>query len=449
MELDEKVLAASRRYAATLDGRGVSPTVDALAALSVFRHKLPAAGLPPGEIVDRLDRVGSPATVATNGPRFFGFVTGAVLPAAAAAHNLAAAWDQNTALAAMSPVSAEIETVTLEWLRGLLGIPATALGSFVTGATMANFTGLAAARHSLLLRLDWEVEARGLFGAPAIQVVVGDEVHVSLIKALGMLGLGRERVIRVPTDGQGRMRVDSFPKLQAPAIVCLQAGNVNTGALDPAAELIALAHESKSWVHVDGAFGLWANASPALKGLATSYEDADSWATDCHKWLNVPYDSGLAFVRKPTDLTGALATQASYLPDGATADIEAMHRGPESSRRARAIDAWAAMLSLGSDGVAALIDGCCAHARHFAASLGSTPGCTILNDVVLNQVLVALETDERTSAWIDAIQAEGTCWCGGTVWHGRKAMRISVSSWMTTKNDVERSIAAMLLCRPA
>ena len=297
MELDEQVLAASRRYAAALDTRGVFPTSEALAGLSVFRHKLPAVGLSPGELIERLDRVGSPATVATNGPRFFGFVTGAVLPAAAAAHNLATAWDQNTALAAMSPLSAEIETVALGWLRGLLGIPETAIGSFVTGATMANFTGLAAARHALLMRLGWDVEAHGLFGAPAIEVVVGDEVHVSLIKALGMLGLGRERVIRVPTDGQGRMRVEAFPKLQAPAIVCLQAGNVNTGALDPAVELIALAHESGSWAHVDGAFGLWAQASPALKGLAAGYEDADSWATDCHKWLNVPYDSGLAFVR--------------------------------------------------------------------------------------------------------------------------------------------------------
>ena len=447
MELDEQVLAASRRYAAALDTRRVFPTADTLRGLSAFRHKLPAVGLSPGEIIERLDRVGSPATVATNGPRFFGFVTGAVLPAAAAAHNLATAWDQNTALAAMSPISTQIETVALGWLRDLLRIPETAVGSFVTGATMANFTGLAAARHALLMRLGWDVEARGLFGAPAIEVVVGDEVHVSLIKALGMLGLGRERVIRVPTDGQGRMRVEAFPKLQAPAIVCLQAGNVNTGALDPAVELIALAHESGSWAHVDGAFGLWAQASPVLKGLAAGYKDADSWATDCHKWLNVPYDSGLAFVRNPTDLTGALATQASYLPDGAS--IEAMHRGPESSRRARAIDAWAALLSLGSDGVAALIDGCCAHARHFAAALGSVPGCTILNDVVLNQVLVALNMDERTSAWIDAIQAEGTCWCGGTVWHGRKAMRISVSSWMTTKNDVERSLSAMLRCRPA
>ncbi len=447
MDLDEEVLAASRRYAAALDGRGVAPTAAALAGLSAFRHTLPAVGISPGEIIGRLDRVGSPATVATNGPRFFGFVTGAVLPVAGAAHNLATAWDQNTALAAMSPVSAEIEMVTLGWLRGLLGIPETAIGSFVTGATMANFTGLAAARHALLMGLGWDVEARGLFGAPAIEVVVGDEVHVSLIKALGMLGLGRERVTRVLTDGQGRMRVDAFPKLRAPAIVCLQAGNVNTGAFDPAVELIALARESGSWVHVDGAFGLWAQASPTFAGLAVGYGDADSWATDCHKWLNVPYDSGLAFIRNPADLTGALATQASYLPDGAS--IEAMHRGPESSRRARAIDAWAAMLSLGSDGVAALIDGCCAHARHFAAALGSVPGCMILNDVVLNQVLVALETDERTSAWIDAIQAEGTCWCGGTVWHGRKAMRISVSSWMTTKNDVERSLSAMLRCRPA
>jgi len=282
---------------------------------------------------------------------------------------LATAWDQNTALAAMSPVSAVIEDVALGWLRGLLGIPARALGTFVTGATMANFTGLAAARHALLARLDWDVEGRGLFGAPPINVIVGDEAHVSLIKALGMLGLGRERVIRVPTDGQGRMRADAFPALRAPAIVCLQAGNVNTGAFDSAAELIALARASASWVHVDGAFGIWAKASPSLASLVAGYEEADSWATDCHKWLNVHYDSGLAFVREAGDLTGAMGTTASYLPEGAT--IEAMHCGPEASRRARAVDAWAAMLSLGVDGVVAMIDDCCSHARMFAAGLSA------------------------------------------------------------------------------
>ncbi len=446
MDFGEQVLIAARRYAAEMDGRSVRPTDEAVAGLAAFRHALPARGVAPMDVIELLDRVGSPATVSTNGPRFFGFVTGATLPAAGPAHQLATAWDQNTALAAMSPVSAVIEDVALGWLRGLLGIPDRALGTFVTGATMANFTGLAAARHALLARLDWDVEGRGLFGAPPINVIVGDEAHVSLIKALGMLGLGRERVIRVPTDGQGRMRADAFPALRAPAIVCLQAGNVNTGAFDSAAELIALARASASWVHVDGAFGIWAKASPSLASLVAGYEEADSWATDCHKWLNVPYDSGLAFVREAGDLTGAMGTTASYLPEGAT--IEAMHCGPEASRRARAVDAWAAMLSLGVDGVAAMIDDCCAYARMFAAGL-SAAGCAVLNEVALNQVLVALETDERTSAWIEAIQREGTCWCGGTVWHGRRAMRISVSSYMTTAADVERSIAAMIRCRPA
>ncbi len=446
MRLDEQVLAAARRYAEQMDARGVAPSSEAVAGLAAFRHQLPARGVAPVDVIDMLDRVGSPATVSTNGPRFFGFVTGATLPAAGAAHQLATAWDQNTALAAMSPVSAAIEDVALGWLRGLLGIPDGAVGSFVTGATMANFTGLAAARHALLTGLGWDVEGQGLFGAPPIAVVVGDEVHIALIKALGMLGLGRERVIRVPTDAQGRMRADAFPALSAPAIVCLQAGNVNTGALDPARELIARAKDSSSWVHVDGAFGIWAQASPSLAWMADGYDAADSWATDCHKWLNVPYDSGLAFVRDARDLNGALSTTASYLPEGAT--IEAMHRGPEASRRARAIDAWAALLSLGTDGLTEMIDGCCAHARHFAEAL-SAAGCAVLNDVVLNQVLAALDTDERTSAWIAAIQVEGTCWCGGTVWHGRRAMRISVSSYMTTAEDVERSIAAMIRCLPA
>ena len=446
MELDEQVLIAARRYAAGMESRSVAPSAEAIAALAGFRHELAAQGLDAAEVIERLDRIGSPASVSTNGPRFFGFVTGATLPVAAAAHNLATAWDQNTALAAMSPVSAEIERVTLGWLCRLLGIPSIAAGSFVTGATMANFTGLAAARHALLARLGWNAEADGLFGAPPIDVVVGEEVHVSLLKALGMLGLGRDRVIRVATDGQGRMRADRFPKLSAPAIVCLQAGNVNTGALDDASELIPLARQSKSWVHVDGAFGLWAKASPTFAPLASGYEEADSWATDCHKWLNVPYDSGLAFVRDADALAGALSTSASYLPEGP--DIEAMHRGPEASRRARSIDAWAALLWLGTDGVADLVERCCGHARHFARDLAAA-GCAVLNEVALNQVLVALDTDDLTSAWIEAIQRDGVCWCGGTVWHGRKAMRISVSSWATSRVDVERSVAAMLRCRPA
>ena len=443
MELTEQVFAAIRRYEALRATRRVFPDADALVGLGSLGGALPAAGVSAERVVELLEEFAAPATVMTTGPRFFGFVTGGALPAAQAANWLGCAWDQNGALRVMSPVAAELENIALGWIASLLEIPDVALGSFVTGATMANFTGLAAARHALLAKQGWDVEALGLFGAPRIQVVVSDEAHVALVKALAMLGLGRDRVVRVPTDAQGRMRVDAFPQLSEPAIVCLQAGNVNTGALDPAEELIALARQSGSWVHVDGAFGLWAKAAPGYRELARGYEAADSWATDAHKWLNVPYDSGLVFVRDPAAMTGAMGLSASYLTAGA--GVEAMNRGPEASRRARGMDAWAALRSLGVDGVAELIDRCCRLARRFAAGLASG-GVSVLNEVCLNQAMVALDDDEQTLRWIEEVQREGVCWCGGTVWHGRRAMRISVSSWATSEADVDLSIESMLRC---
>jgi glutamate/tyrosine decarboxylase-like PLP-dependent enzyme len=388
-----------------------------------------------------LDEAGSPATVASAGGRYFGFVIGGSLPAALAANVLAAAWDQNTALRIMSPVAAELEDITLAWLRDLFQLPATAAGSFVTGATMANFTCLAAARNALLARSGWDVEALGLFGAPAFDVVVGEEAHASLRKALSLAGLGRDRVITVPADGQGRMRADSFPELTGPALICLQAGNVNTGAFDPADEICAIARKSQSWVHVDGAFGLWALCSPERAHLAHGFPDADSWATDAHKWLNVPYDSGLAFVRDANSLYRAMSLHAAYLHTGD--EREPAHYTPESSRRARAVDIWAALRSLGRTGLAAMIERNCRQAARFAEGLRAA-GHEILNDVVLNQVLVSFGADDRTRGIISAVQRDGACWCGGTTWHGRAAMRISVSSWATTDEDVERSLSAIL-----
>ena len=432
------------RYRETLDARPVAPSPETVARLSALGGSLPEAPQPPEQILALLDDVGSPATVATTGGRYFGFVTGGALPATVAASWLASAWDQNAALYVMSPVASELERIALGWLVDVLGLPAGTGGAFVTGATMANFTALAAARHAALQRVGWDVEADGLFGAPPITVVVGAEAHTTLHKALALLGMGRNRVITVPVDGQGRMRGDALPDpstLSGPAIVCIQAGNVNTGAFDPAGEIIPWARDIGAWVHVDGAFGLWAAAAPALAALMAGFADADSWATDAHKQLNTPYDSGLAFVRDPAALGAAMTATAAYLLTSDQRDP--MHYTPESSRRARGVEIWAALRELGRSGVADLVERCCLHATRFAEGLRDA-GYSILNDVVLNQVLVSFGDDETTRRVMTAIQQDGTCWCGGTVWQGRAAMRISVSSWATTDNDVERSLAAMI-----
>ena len=354
---------------------------------------------------------------------------------------LASAWDQNAGLVVISPTAAKLETIALRWLLDVLHLPATSAAGFVTGATMANFTCLAAARHALLQRAGWNVEEQGLFGAPPLTVVVGDEVHITALKAIAMLGLGRARVTRVPTDDQGRMRADQLPPLTDRTILCLQAGNVNTGAFDPMSSIIPRARDAGAWVHIDGAFGLWAAASPARAALVAGIDDADSWALDAHKWLNVPYDSGLAICRDRNALRGATAVSAAYLVQGA--EREPCEYTPELSRRARGVDVWAAMSSLGRSGIAELIERNCRQAARFAHGLRDA-GYEILADVVLNQVLVSFGDDDTTRRVIAGIQADGTCWCGGTVWHGRTAMRISVSSWATTDADVELSLAAMI-----
>jgi glutamate/tyrosine decarboxylase-like PLP-dependent enzyme len=395
----------------------------------------------PLEVLRQLDEIASPATVASAGGRYFGFVIGGSLPAALAANLLAGAWDQNAGLQVASPATSALEEICRKWLLSLLGLPAGSGVGFVTGATMANFAGLAAARHALLERQGWDVEARGLFGAPPITVVVGDEVHVSLLKALSLLGLGRERVVRVPVDGQGRMRPDALPSLSAPTILCLQAGNVNTGAFDPAAEIIPVARKANAWVHVDGAFGLWATACPSRSMLAEGIEQADSLATDAHKWLNVPYDSGLTFVREPLHLRAAMSASAAYLIEAG--QREPYHYVPEMSRRARGVEIWAALRSLGRSGLAALVERNCSYAARFAEGLHRA-GYEVLNQVVLNQVLVSFGDAKRTREVIRRVQEDGTCWCGGTEWQGRTAMRISVSSWATSDVDVERCLEAIL-----
>jgi glutamate/tyrosine decarboxylase-like PLP-dependent enzyme len=429
------------RYLNDILKRSVRPSELAVAQLASLRRPLDDAPADPAVVLRRLDEIGSPATLATAGPRFFGFVIGGSLPAALAANWLATAWDQNAGLVIASPIAAALEEVSLDWLVNLLGLPPETGGGFVTCATTANLAGLAAARHALLAREGWDVEAQGLFGAPPIAVIVGDEVHASVLKALALLGLGRERVVRVPVDEQGRMRADSLPPLSGPSLVCLQAGNINTGSFDPARELIAWARQGSAWVHVDGAFGLWAAAAPARAPLAAGFAGADSWATDAHKWLNVPYDCGIVLCRKPEFLQRAMAVAGAYLVQ--TAAREPYRYTPEFSRRARGVEVWAALASLGRLGLAELVERTCQHAARFAEGL-RTAGYEVLNEVVLNQVLVSFGDAETTRAVIAAIQEDGTCWCGGTVWQGKTAMRISVSSWATTGADVERSLDAIL-----
>ena len=431
----------ARRYVREIGDRKVAPGEKELAALSRFHEPFPERSSDPGEVVAMLDEVGSPATMATTGGRYFGFVIGGALPASMAASWLASAWDQNVALRVMSPVAAELEEIVLRWICEALGLPAHCEGGLVTCATMANFTALAAARYALLAKAGWNVVDDGMFGAPPIEVVVGAEVHTSIQKALSLAGFGRRRVVIVEADSQGRMRPDKLPKLGERTIVCLQAGNVNTGAFDPAAEICARAREQGAWVHVDGAFGLWANASPKYRHLTAGFDQADSWATDAHKWPNVSYDSGIVLVRDATALRAAMAASAAYLEPGVRR--EPMFHTPEASRRARGVELWAALKSLGRSGLCALIERACAHAQRFAEALRGA-GFDVLNDVVINQVLVSFGTAETTREVIGRVQEDGTCWCGATVWQGKTAMRISVSSWVTTEVDVERSLEAIV-----
>lgn len=441
---EDLLRAAAKRaetYLTAVQSRPVGARAADVAALAGLGGALPERGAGDLETLTLLDRLGSPATTANAGPRYFGFVTGGTLPVALAANWLTAAWDQNGFSRASSPAAAGIEEIALDWLVDLLGLPTGTGGGFVTGATMANFTGLAAARSSVLANAGWDVETDGLFGAPEITIIAGAEAHSTLYKSLGLLGLGRGRVTHVPVDGEGRLRADAMPEISGPTIVCLQAGNVNSGAFDPAAEICALAQDAGAWVHVDGAFGLWAAASREQAPLMAGYELADSWACDAHKWLNVSYDSGIAFVRDPEKLSRAMAISAAYLPQSDRREPFAFT--PESSRRARGVEIWAALHALGREGVGDLVARNCAQARRFAQGLRDA-GYDVLNEVMLNQVVVAFGDAETTARVIAAVQDEGTCWCGGTIWRDRNAMRISVSSWATTDDDIERSLAAII-----
>jgi len=429
-------------YLENLDSRPVTPSPEAVAKLSVLDEPLPEKQNKPEKTLKVLDEICSPATIAISGRRFFGFVIGGSQPVTLAANWLACAWDQNSALYNVTPATAYLEQMALRWLLDLLHLPPECGGGFVTGATVANFCALAAARHKVLKNVGWNVEADGLIGAPPITVITGAEAHPTLTKSLGLLGLGRNRVIKVPVDSQGRMRADALPPLSGPTIVCTQAGNVNTGAFDPIGKICEIAHKSGAWVHVDGAFGLWAIAVPSMTKLTAGMANADSWATDFHKWLNVPYDSGIALVRYADALRAAMAITAEYLPTD-SANRNPSDFVPELSRRARGVEVWAALRTLGRTGLVEMIERNCRQARRFAEGLQAA-GYQILNDVVLNQVLVSFGDPAMTNRVVAEIQKDGTCWCGGTVWQGKIAMRISVCSFATTDEDVELSLKAML-----
>ena len=415
---------------------------------------LPQAQSDPREVIDALAAAAEPGLVASPGGRYFGFVIGGAVPAALAADWLTSTWDQNSGLYVCGPSAAVVEEVAGAWVAELLGLPDGVSFGFVTSCQMAHFTGLAAARHSLLSARGWDVNERGLMGAPPIRVVVGGERHGTVDRALRFLGLGTDCMVAVQADAQGRMVPealrDALATLEGPTVVCAQAGNVNTGAVDPLEEIADIAHATGSWLHIDGAFGLWAATSPGLRHLVAGAERADSWATDAHKWLNVPYDSGIAFCAHPDAHQAAMGIRAGYLMhSGADGPRDELDWNPDFSRRGRGFAVYAAIRSLGRSGIADLVDRCCAHARRFAEGLAAAPEAEILADVVLNQVLVRFrdeggDHDAYTRAVVEAVQDEGTCWLSGTTWQGMAAMRISVCNWSTTAEDVERSLEAIL-----
>jgi glutamate/tyrosine decarboxylase-like PLP-dependent enzyme len=432
------------RYVMNARRRAVTPSADAIARLASLRRPLPDRGESPHNVLAELDDVGSSATMLTTHGRYFGFVNGGTDPAAHAASILAGAWDQNVALPIMSPIGAALDAVAASWIVDALGLPATAAAAFCAGATIANLTAILAARDALLRGVGWDVGTRGLSEAPRIRVVVGEEVHVSALRALRLAGFGTDQLERVPTDQCGRIEADAFPSdTDALTLVLLQAGNVNTGHSDPFTRIIPRVRDRGGWVHVDGAFGLWTAASPRHEKLVAGVDLADSWATDAHKWLNVPYDSGVVIVRSQTDLTTALTMTASYVESSDAR--QAMQLGIQMSQRARGIEVWAMLASHGRLGLADLIDRTSEHAALFA-SLLAAGGAEVLAPVVINQLLVAFGADTLTDAVIAAVQADGTCWAGGTSWHGRRAMRLSVSDIATTRDDIEASASAILRC---
>lgn len=442
----EAAYAHAVDWVESVPNRPVAAAATAEHLLTLLDGPLPDEPTDPAEVIDMLVAAAEKGLAATPSGRFFGFVVGGALPVALAADWLTSAWDQNAAFAMLAPAEAAVEVVAARWITDCLGLPADSSVGFTTGATMANFTCLAAARHRVLAQVGWDVETLGLQGAPTVTVLVSEDRHVSVDAALRYLGLGSGSAVPIATDDQGRIRpaalANAIRDVVGPAIVCLQAGNVNTGACDPFPEAIEAAKEHKAWVHVDGAFGLWAAASPTTAHLAASVDAADSWATDAHKWLNVPYDCGLAIVADPEAHIAAMGSHASYLVQGGPVPDQ-LDLVPEFSRRGRGFPVYAALRSLGRNGLANLVQRCCRLARRFAAGVVEIPAARVVNDVVLNQVLVAFDDDNTTRDVIRRVLDDGTAYMSGTTFHGIEAMRFSVSNWSTTESDIDATLAAL------
>ncbi len=445
---DRSLLELAKAYAFdyqdTVFDRPPFPSASAVAGLAAFDEPLPASPGDPVVMLRLLHTCGSPATVATTGGRFYGLVTGGIIPPAIAAKWLADAWDQLAALYVTSPVVAKLETLCQQWLVDLFQLPNDSVAGFVSGTSMATLCGLAAARCELLRRAGWDVNAQGLFGAPLMRVVVGEEAHSTVFKALALLGLGRDRVEKVPTDEQGRMLADGLPALDNRTLVIAQAGNVNTGAFDPLEAIGDQARSAGAWLHIDGAFGLWAAASKAKRCLVHGMEKADSWSVDAHKTLNAPYDGGIILCRHRDALVSALQNNGSYIVYSENRD--GMLYTPEMSRRGRAIELWATLKTLGRSGIEELVDQLCARARQAAEQL-QAKGFRVLNDVVFNQVLVTVDSPDQTTAMVPLLQQSGECWCGSAQWHGLPVIRISVCSWATTEEDIDRLASAFVAAR--
>lgn len=445
----DRTAAIARDYLGGLNEQHVGPRASLAELRSALDVPLPDSGVDAETVIEELARAVTPGLVASAGPRYFGFVIGGGVPAALAADWLTSAWDQNAAIYAAAPAACVAEDVCARWVVELFGLPEGSSVGFVTGGQLGNFTGLAAARHAVLERAGWDVERRGLIGAPPIRVLVGEEAHVTVHAAVRLLGLGLDSVEHVAADGQGRMRPDAleerFSGAGGPAIVCAQAGNIDTGAVDPLGEIVRIAQRHGAWCHVDGAFGLWAAASPAHRQQVSGIERADSWVADAHKWLNVPYDSSFAIVRDPEAHRAAMALTAAYLPRAAQEERWPAEWVPELSRRARAFPVYAALRSLGREGVARIVENCCERAAQLAELLAPVPEVDILNDVTLNQVLVRFRDDDAaTDAVIRAVQDDGVCWLSGTTWRGLRAMRVSICNWATSPDDIKRSVGSIV-----
>jgi len=443
-ELFEQAKSYAYAYMDNLYDRVVFPTEDAINRLEVFDESFPEKPCDSEETLSLLHEYGSPATVAQTGGRYFGFVCGGAIPTAVAVKWLSDVWDQNPGMYVLSPIVSRLETVCEQWLIDLFGLPSETAAGFVVGTMAAIMCGIAAGRNEILKRQNWDVSSKGLFGAPKIRVVLGEQAHATVFKALAILGLGNEQIERVPVDTQGRMVVERIPKLDDRTILIMQAGNVNSGAFDPFDEICDRANRVGAWVHIDGAFGLWAAGSKRKKYLTKGIQKANSWAVDAHKTLNAPYDCGIVLCKNREALVTAMHLSGSYIQYSEKRD--GFLYTPDMSRRARGVELWATLRSLGRSGIEELVDGLCDRAVQFANRL-QAEGFHILNDVVFNQVLVACDTPEQTKATLENIQKSGECWCGGAIWFGEPVIRISVCSWATTAADIDRSAAAFVKAR--